>query len=206
MSLFSDQIQWYHVQALEKMGMSLSTIWTVEQWEKGNKVENKETKKLRNLMWIKDDVLTSIATDTYYGLMNMAEPQVNKKRGVREKPTGLHAEQWNEFWEQWPQMRTVKELGAAGICEKEFKSNEDKLRAKYNSIIEAEGLTPEQINYAAKVYLATGLVESIRKGRNEVQYLSGMAPWLNQFKYRIWKDIAMPKVNSDVEEYVNYGG
>lgn len=206
MSLFN-ALQEYQVEAISKMKLSLDHLWVIEKWLAGDKVEIKATKKLRELMWIKDDTLTQIAEDVYHGIINMKEPA--EKKSKKSMPvTTQYDEQWSVFWRQWPAMRSFEWKGAKFTCKKPFKGSEQKMKQKYITTVQKGQLTAEQLNKAALVALSWCMENSYRKGKNEMEYHSGMEPWLNQEQYIHWVGMGMPeneqiRVTRNIDNAIN---
>jgi hypothetical protein len=125
---------------------------------------------------------------------------VNKKSKKRTKPAGYLAEEWDAFWNQWPSMRSFKYKDQRFVCNKPFKKNEELLRDKYNKIIDGGEVTADQLLKAAKVFITSTMEDSYRKGRNEMEYVSGMEPWLNQKQWRNWLNVSLPEIQ-EFEEF-----
>lgn len=123
--------------------------------------------------------------------------ELNKKGRKKAEITGKYAEEWKKFWAQWPSMRSFEYKGRKFICNKPFKANEEKLYNKYVAILEdkKENITPEQLYECARKTLLYCMQESYKRGVNQMEYHSGMEPWLNQRQYRNWLHIEI------VEEY-----
>jgi hypothetical protein len=97
-------------------------------------------------------------------------------------------------------MRSFEYKDQRFVCNKLFKKNEELLRDKYNKIIDSGEVTADQLLKAAKVFLTNTMEDSYRKGRNEMEYVSGMEPWLNQKQWRNWLNVSLPEVQ-EFEEF-----
>ncbi len=189
--LFTTELQPWQVEATHRMKIPLSQLYCIEQWQAGNKIEGKDSRELEKRGFIKNGELTTIAKDIYTAICNLEKPLAEKPKKVPKTVTKWD-EEFKEFWDSWPYMRSIPGGGKALECKKEFKGSEGQCLLKYIKIVTEGKITAEKLNHAAKVYVATGIHESLRKGKNELEYMSGMLPWLNQGKYLIWENIEMP--------------
>lgn len=140
--------------------------------------------------YIQDQMQTYLMKDdsncTYEEWMSQYKPKRQKV-----EITGKYAEEWKKFWALWPSMRTFEYQGEKFICNKPFKKNEEKMYQKYVAILEdkKENITPEQLYECARKALLNCMQESYRRGTNQMEYHSGMEPWLNQRQWRNWMHI-----------------
>lgn len=133
------------------------------------------------------------------------EKWVEQYKPKREKKqiTGKYSEEWKLFWAQWPSMRSFEYKGQKFTCNKPFKANEEKLYQKYVAILEdkKENITADQLYECAKKALVNCMEESCRRGTNQMEYHSGMEPWLNQRQYRNWIHIQLKEVIEEQESF-----
>lgn len=206
MQLFTENLKYWHIEIIARMKLTLEHIYVVEQWMNGNKIENKTTTKLRSIYWIKDNEITTLAQDTYYAIINTEEPVAKSKAKVKAVtiPT-KYDDAWSDMWNMWPSMRSFEWKGRKFVCNKPFKSNEQKLKLKYIATIENGDITAEQLNKAAKTALSWCMENSSRKGKNEMEYMNGMEVFLNQRLWKNWLNVEMPIVE-DREKQVEMIG
>ena len=107
------------------------------------------------------------------------------KKGKVKKDVGELEGEWKEWWKLWPSMRTFEYQGQKFICEKPMKKNMEKMKEKWLAIVTKE-ITPGLLYKAAHKFLTSTMINSVRKGRNEMEFVNGMEPWLNQKQWRNW--------------------
>lgn len=136
--------------------------------------------------WLRE-AISILAADGYQDWQKSYKPTRTK----RTVATGQYGEQWERLWQLWPSLRTFEYNGRKFICNKPFKTNEALCRQKWEKAIR-EGEDPEVIYNAAAVALAHCMDNSYRKGRNEMEFASGLLPWINQQQWKNWKGVEMP--------------
>ena len=125
--------------------------------------------------------------------------QQNKGKKIKKsKIEGQYKEEWAKFWNVWPSTKSVPgtNLKSGAV----MKKDEAKMYAKWLSIIDSGKCTIEELQHSAECYLEWAYEESKKKGRNELQYRSGMEPWLNGGIYLTYKDMEMPIKAGPVED------
>lgn len=148
------------------------------------------TKELEKIVVSEDT--NYVISQVLQGLEYEQWVQQYKPSRKRVPATGEYGESWNRLWDLWPSMRTFTYKGRKFECQKPFKSNEALCMQKYIDILKTDKVSPEVIYRAAETALAWCMENSYRKGRNEMEFMNGLQPWLNQKQYRNWLEVAMP--------------
>lgn len=198
MQLFNNALlRQYHIDTIRKIKMTLEDIWTIECWYNGDKIENRSTKKLRDMMWIKDDKLTSIAEDTYNALLNMEEPKSKEKKKSAPIINTEYDEQWSQLWSIWPKTDAFIWKGREFPATRSMRANEIECKKRWLKAV-LDGKEPEKIYHATQAMFSVKKEESVRRGQNQVTYLNALLPWLNQKGYESWENVKI--IEEDIKE------
>lgn len=124
-------------------------------------------------------------------LDNMLAATTEKKEKAKKVEVNpIYKEAWEQFWNLWPGTKSVPDTKFKSGAK--MKSNEIGMYQKWVAAIETGKIGMEAMYKAANSYLQWAYEDSKKMGRNELQYRSGMDPWLNQEQYLIWMDVALP--------------
>lgn len=133
------------------------------------------------------------------------EGWVAQKKRISKKPatTTEYDDDWAKFWSEWPTTNKFTWKGTTFEGTRSMKSNEGKCKELYLKAIE-KGYTTGQLLHAKRVMFTIKMEESYRKGTNQVQYLSGMEPWLRGEVYKNWVNGKIVEEETE-SEYINCG-
>lgn len=188
----------YHIQWLTRLKLTLNHMAILENMYNSSSMllhpeycEAKESKLLQNRYLITDGQISEIGERLLQDLYNLQPSPLKKiKISIIQEVDSELERAWEAWWEIWPQTKSVE--GTVYVCGKAMKKDKLAMRSKYMGIIASKVITVEQMKHAATVYIEGGKRDSIRRGRNEMEYLNGMEPWLNQKQYLNWMKMPMP--------------
>lgn len=140
------------------------------------------------------EYLSSSTHGLSYELWVLQYKPERKKKFISDSP------EFEVFWNAYPSTDHFIYNGKEFAQSRSMKSKKEVCKQLYLAAI-AKGYTHQQMLHAVKVVILTKKIESYRKGRNELTYLSGLEPWLRSGAYINWLHSVMPvepnKVSQD---------
>jgi hypothetical protein len=200
----------YHVEWLKKYGITLGMLCILEALYPNCEptsfmLESKEWKIMKDRLQVDDNGITD-GGKLIMEALSVLQPEDAKKKGKVKTAIVLSDEMenhWKTFYKYWPVNTEFTWKGRT------FSSNRGNMRGGTEAqckekwvkvVVKDKEVAPERLLHAAKAMFTNKMDECYVKGKNELNWIAGMIPWLNQHGWVGWENV---KIKEDKVEHKN---
>lgn len=120
----------------------------------------------------------------------------------RKKPVVLENDPFDAFWLAYPASGNFSYNGVKFTATRALRSNKEVCRVLYHKGLKENNVTPEQVLNAMKKQVGLMKKQSYENGRNELQYMSAIEPYLRQAKFMAFTSADSGESDEWLEEQV----